>query len=257
MQMLQFLIKVNHLFYDKMELIYFYILALLAEILGTIGGFGSSIFLIPIASLFFDFQTVLAITSILHVFSNSIKIVLFHKGIDQRLMLLMGVPSIVFVLIGSVLTKYFNLIYAEIFLGIFLVIFSTLFLLKPNLSVKSTSFNAIFGGSIAGFLAGIIGTGGAIRGICLAAFNLGKNAFIATSAIIDLGVDLTRSLVYISNGYLESHYYSIIPILLVIAFIGSYLGKWAVRKISQEYFKRVVLVFIMGIGIFIVVKFLK
>jgi uncharacterized protein len=240
-----------------MDLIYFYILALLAEILGTIGGFGSSIFLIPIASLFFDFQTVLAITGIFHVFSNAIKIALFHKGIDKKLILLIGIPSIVFVLIGSVLTNYFDLIYAEIFLGIFLVIFSTLFLLKPNLSVKPTTVNALFGGGIAGFLAGVIGTGGAIRGLCLAAFNLEKNAFIATSAIIDLGVDFTRSVVYISNGYLESHYYPIIPILLAIAFIGSYIGKWLVQKIPQKYFKNTVLVFILGIGAFIIVKFLK
>ncbi len=240
-----------------MDLIYFYGLAFLAEILGTIGGFGSSIFLIPIAAMFFDFQTSLAITGVLHVFSNLIKIALFNKGINKRLVLLIGIPSVIFVFIGSILTNYFNVQYVEVILGFFLIFFSILFLVKPNLSLNPTPFNALFGGSVAGFLAGLIGTGGAIRGLSLAAFNLEKNAFIATSALIDLGVDVTRSVVYLSNGYLKPQYFTIVPILLVIAIVGSYIGKLVIQKVKQENFKRIVLSFILLIGVFIIVKFLK
>jgi len=239
-----------------LDLILFYILALLAEIAGTVGGFGSSIFLIPIAGLFFDFQTVLAVTGVLHVFSNIIKIKLFKQGIDFKLLLLIGLPSVIWVFVGSVLTKYLNLIYAELILGIFLIFFSILFFIKPNLKLKPTKFNAISGGSVAGFLAGIIGTGGAIRGMSLASFNLEKNIFIATSAAIDLGVDSTRSAVYLFNGYLHKEFYFMVPILLGIAVIGSYLGKEILKKVRQESFKKIVLVFIFGIGVFMVTKYL-
>lgn len=240
-----------------MSLILFYILALIAEVLGTIGGFGSSVFLIPITSIFYDFKTVLAITGVLHVFSNIIKLILFNKGIDYRLLFYIGIPSVVFVLIGSILTTYFNLTLAEIILGIFLVIFSLLFLIKPNLSLKPTNLNAIWSGGIAGFLAGLIGTGGAIRGLGLAAFNLEKNAFIATSAAIDLGVDFTRTTVYLYNGYIEPEFYKIIPILLIIAFLGSYIGKLILTKIKDIYFKKTVLLFIFGIGLFTIIKYAK
>lgn len=239
-----------------MSLILFYILALLAEIIGTIGGFGSSIFLIPIAGFFFDFKTVLAITGVLHVFSNLVKIRLFKTGLDFKLLLLIGLPSVVFVFIGSVLTNYVNLIYAELILGSFLILFSVVFFIKPHLVLKPTKLNAISGGSIAGFLAGLIGTGGAIRGLSLAAFNLEKNAFIATSAAIDLGVDFTRSFVYLYNEYLEKEFYFMIPILLAIAFIGSYLGKLLLKKINQEQFKKIVLIFIFSIGITMIIKYL-
>lgn len=240
-----------------MELILFYCLAFLAEVVGTLGGFGSSIFLIPIAGLFFDFHSVLAVTGVLHVFSNLIKIKLFKEGIDFKLLMLVGLPSVIFVFIGSVLTNYVNLIYAEITLGIFLVIFSTIFIVKPNLSVKPTNSNAVIGGSTAGFLAGLIGTGGAIRGLSLAAFNLEKNAFISTSAAIDLGVDFTRTSVYLFNGYLEAKFYFMVPILLLIAFLGSYVGKLILKRISQEYFKKIVLGFIFCIGIFMIINYLR
>lgn len=239
-----------------MSYVLFYILALVAEIAGTIGGFGSSVFLVPIAGLFFDFQTVLAITGVLHVFSNMIKIRLFKEGINFKLLLLIGIPSVIFVFLGSMLTAYFNLIYAELVLGIFLILFSLIFFFKPDLKIKATSFNAIGGGSLAGFLAGLIGTGGAVRGLSLAAFNLEKNMFIATSAAIDLGVDFTRSVVYLYNGYLEKEFYYMVPILLGIAFIGSYIGKEILKKVEQGLFKKIVLGAIFSIGMFILIKYL-
>lgn len=239
-----------------MNLILFYFLALLAEVVGTIGGFGSSIFLIPIAGLFFDFQTVLAITGVLHVFSNIIKIILFHKGVNIKLILLIGIPSIVFVFIGSILTSYVNLKYAEILLGVFLIVFSLIFFIKPNLVIKPTNTNAIVGGGFAGFLAGIIGTGGAIRGVCLTAFNLDKVAFVSTSAIIDLGVDFTRTSVYLFNGYLQKEFYYLVPVLFVIALIGSYIGKLILKKIPEKNFKKIVLLFLFIIGLVMIFKYL-
>ncbi len=77
------------------NVILFIVLALLAEILGTIGGFGSSVFFVPIASLFLDFQSVLGITAIFHVSSNITKIVFFKHGFDKGLILKVGIPALV------------------------------------------------------------------------------------------------------------------------------------------------------------------
>jgi uncharacterized membrane protein YfcA len=52
----------------------FLFLALIAEIVGTVGGFGSSVFFVPIANIYFSFETVLGITALFHVFSNLSKI---------------------------------------------------------------------------------------------------------------------------------------------------------------------------------------
>jgi hypothetical protein len=40
------------------------------------------VFFVPLAGLFFDFHTVLALTSILHVFSNAAKLVLSEGMCD-------------------------------------------------------------------------------------------------------------------------------------------------------------------------------
>lgn len=237
-----------------MHFILFYILAFISEVIGTVGGFGSSVFLIPLAGFFFDFKMVLAVTAVMHVFSNISKLILFYKGIDKRLLLLIGLPAVIFVLIGSWLTTVLFLKYAELILGIFLVLFSAFFFWKPDFQLKQTKPNAIIGGGVSGFLAGFIGTGGAVRGLSLAAFNLEKNTFIATSAAIDFFVDTSRAIVYLSNDYLEKEYYAMIPILILIAFAGSYAGKLVLKVLSNAQFKKIVLTLVFLIGIIMIWK---
>ncbi len=234
--------------------IIFALLALLAEIIGTVGGFGSSLFFVPIAGLFFDFKTVLGITAVFHVFSNLSKLILFRKTIDWKLSLLFGIPSVAFVILGAWLTNKINLQYDQLFLALFLISFSALLLLKPNFKLQANKVTSITGGSVAGFLAGFIGTGGAIRGLSLAAYNLEKNLFVGTSAAIDMGVDLSRSVVYISNDFLNPTDYYLLPILLVVSVIGSYIGKLLLDKINQDYFRKIVLGLILGVGIFMLVR---
>ena len=224
-------------------------MALVAEILGTVGGFGSSLFFIPIASYFLDFHSVLGITALFHVSSNLTKIAFFRKGFDKKLVISMGVPAVLFVIAGAFLSKFIETKILEISLGIFLIVVSLVFLIFKELAVKPTLSNSIFGGVLSGSIAGLLGTGGAIRGITLAAYNLKMEVFIATSAIIDLGIDSSRSVVYYLNGYVHKDDLYLVPILLVVSIVGTFIGKKSLTRISEKQFKSIVLVLVLVTGI--------
>jgi uncharacterized membrane protein YfcA len=224
-----------------LTLFVFFLLTLISEILGTIGGFGSSIFTISFLQFIFSFESVLIITAMLHVFSNTFKIILFLKTIDWRLVLWLGVSSILFSIIGAYLIKFANQDYAKITLGIFLLSFSIFFFLNPTVTVATTFKNSVFGGSVAGFLAGFVGTGGALRGLVMAAFNLEKNFFVGTSAAIDWGVDVSRTWIYITNHFFRPEMIWYLPLLALAALAGSYLGKIILKYIRQELFKKIIL----------------
>lgn len=227
----------------------FILLSLLAEIIGTVGGFGSSVFFVPIANFYFDFHSVLGLTAIFHLFSNISKIMLFRKGLNKRLLIYIGVPSILFVVLGGVLSNSFKSFYLEVILGVFLLVFSLLFLIKRQLEVTPSNRNAIAGGALSGFSAGLLGTGGAIRGLTMAAFNLEKSAFIATSALIDFMIDFSRTIVYYQNGYIQMEHLKYVPYLLAIGIVGSFLGKKLLEYIPQSKFRRLSLFFVFVIGI--------
>ncbi|MBL7931294.1 MAG: sulfite exporter TauE/SafE family protein [Bacteroidia bacterium] len=231
------------------NILLFTALALIAEVLGTVGGFGSSLFFVPIAGYFLDFYSVLGVTAAFHVCSNLAKISMFRHGFNKQLLLSVGIPAVIFVTLGAMLTKFLDTNFLQLALAVFLMVLSSVFLLFKNLTLKPTFFNSIGGGALSGFTAGLLGSGGAIRGLTLAAFAIEKNVFIATSAFIDLGVDLSRSVVYFTNGYMHSHDLYLIAILLLVSFAGTYLGKKVLNKFSESQFRVLVLSLIFLIGL--------
>ena len=124
----------------------FFLIALLSEIVGTVAGFGSSVFFVPLASFFFDFHQVLALTSILHVFSNGAKLVFFGKHVRLRLLLLLGVPSVIGVILGAFLSTRLRFRFDELILGSFLIAFSVSLLFNPNAKIAATKFSAVTAG---------------------------------------------------------------------------------------------------------------
>ncbi|MBE15879.1 MAG: sulfite exporter TauE/SafE family protein [Dokdonia sp.] len=232
----------------------FLLLALVAEIIGTIGGFGSSVFFVPLGNFYFDFYSVLGLTAIFHLSSNLSKIFLFKKGLHKRLLVYIGLPSVVFVVLGGLLSKFLNTYFLEIFLGLFLVGLSAFFLIKNKIVVPAKNKNAVIGGALSGFSAGLLGTGGAIRGLTMAAFNLEKSVFIATSAFIDFMIDFSRTFVYYNNGYIHKHDLKYVPFLLLIGLVGSFIGKKILVYIPQSKFRNLSLYLILIIGIITLVK---
>ncbi len=228
--------------------ILFFLAAFLSEVIGTTAGFGSSTIALPLALFFFDFKTALVLVAFLHIFGNMGRIGFFRHGLDKNLLLRFGVPSVMLTLVGAVLVVYVPQQILKGILGLFLIIYSFLSW-QENFKINSSTATTIIGGGLSGFLAGLIGTGGALRAAFLTAFGLPKEKYIATAAGIALAVDLTRIPVYLTQGFLEPSFYWYIPALLIIALTGSFTGKQIVSKIPQIIFKKIVLLAIILIGI--------
>jgi uncharacterized membrane protein YfcA len=103
---------------------------------------------------------------------------------------------------------------------------------------------------MSGFLAGVLGTGGAVRGLTMVAFNIEKSVFVATSATIDFAVDFSRTVVYFFNGYIRAEHTKYMVGLLIIGFVGSWIGKQVLLRISQQWFKTIVLLLLLAVGLY-------
>ncbi len=235
----------------------FFIVAFLSIVIGTVAGFGTSTIFLPVALIFVDFKTALVLVAITHLSANMGATTFFRHGLDRRLILLFGVPSIFITIIGAYMVTYVPQNILIIILGIFLLIFSISFLIKPNFKVPKSDTNTVIGGALSGFLQGLLGIGGPLRGAFLISYDLDKFKYIATLAAIAVIIDLTRIPIYLSNNLLEPQYYIYIPILIVLGIIGSYIGKKIVVFIPQDVFKKVVLVAIGLASLFLIFGGLK
>ena len=233
----------------------FLLLALAGEVICTLCGISSSFLFVPMANFFFGFRTVLGLMSLLHIFSNLSKLFLFRKHINFKLAGLYAVPGTIFVITGSLLTLYICPRDFEVFLGIFLITLGAFLLLFPKWNLPRTQWSALAVGGVSGFLSGLVGTGSVLRGIGMKAYNLRKKIFIATSAAVDFTVGIGRSVIYLKYDYLDSKHLIYIPVLVLIAVAGSWIGKKVVRKVPKRYFMKFILIFAIVAGASILYKY--
>ncbi len=233
-----------------MEIIYIALLTIIASTVGTMTGFGTSTIMVPILSMFLPIPITLLLVGIIHWFGDIWKIILFRSGLKWKLILGFGIPGIIFSYIGaSIIINAPKENLAKI-LGIFIIIYVLFITLKPKFKLAQKNRNAIIGGTLSGFFAGIFGIGGAVRGLFLSAFNLPKSVYIFTSGTIALFIDSTRLATYLT-GNIHLNKTLIYGFLLFIpaSFLGAKIGKYLVNKIPQKQFRIVVMAFLFLVGL--------
>ncbi|MBN1463223.1 MAG: sulfite exporter TauE/SafE family protein [Paludibacteraceae bacterium] len=111
-------------------------------------------------------------------------------------------------------------------------------------------------GLFAGVIAGMFGKGGGIIIVPLlvAIFKYKPIAASATSlAALQLPVGLPSVLVYAENGHLNLLYAALMAIGIVL---GAFFGSKAALKLSSVYFKRIYAFFLLGVAIYMVIKYI-
>ncbi|MCK9554360.1 sulfite exporter TauE/SafE family protein [bacterium] len=228
----------------------FLALSYAVAVIATIAGFGSSTLLIPAALMFMDAKTAVVLIACFHLFNNIFKVKFFWSRINFRIVILFGVPSIIFAFAGAMLISIAPAAALKKAIAVFLIIFALYSFLNPEFRFRQNRVTAIAGGSLSGLLAGLIGLGGAIRSAFLIAFNLPKEAYVATGAMIAFVIDLIRIPTYLFTKVVhDPSYYILLPFLLFSAYLGVKTGRILLEKINREPFKKIVLIALLLVGI--------
>lgn len=239
-----------------MEIAYITILVLIASMVGTMTGFGTSTIMVPILLLFSPLPQTLLFVGIIHWFGDLWKILLFKKGLNWKLILCFGIPGIIASCIGASLTFHISERILMKVLGGFLLAYVIFLFLKPGFSLAKNEKIMITGGALSGFFAGIFGVGGAIRATFLTAFDLPKAMYLATAGSIALLVDSTRIITYIRGGTrLEPMLLWGMVVFIPISFLGAKIAKRIVTHIPQKSFRLFITIFLALIGLyFLIIK---
>ena len=233
-----------------MEIILLTALVFFASIIGTMTGFGLSTVMIPVVLLFYPLPQTLFFVGIIHLFGNLWKVVLFRGGIRWKLILTFGIGGAAASLLGALLAFEVPAGLLSRILAGFIIIYVIYLFAKPSFKVKQSTASAVFGGALSGFLAGIFGMGGAVRGLFLSAYDLPKTVYIATAGTIALFIDTTRVTGYFLKGaQLESSIWKGMVIFIPASFLGAKVAKLFVEKIPQKYFRIVIAVFLFLVAL--------
>ena len=252
-----------------MDLLLIVIIALTASFMTFMSGFGLGTLLLPAFALYFPLHIAIAMTALVHLMNNIFKTILMKNHIDWKIVLIFGVPSMIFAALGAAVLNMlinFDVQYSYILLGhqlittpinitiaVLMIIFA-LFDLIPKLREIKLSKKALpIGGVLSGFFGGLSGHQGALRSTFLVKANMPKEVYIGTGIIIALMVDISRLFIYglgrISIGIKEN--WKLLIFAIIAAFVGAVFGKLFLKKITIKFIRILIgtLLILVSIGI--------
>ena len=228
--------------------IIFLIFAVIAEAIGTITGFGATTILLPVALFIMPVREAIVIVAFFHFLGTTWRTAFFAREINIKVALVFGIPSLIFSFIGASLLHLIDIQVLTKIVGLLLIFYALYSLLKHKIVISKRWSYLIVGGGVVGFLAGLIGTAGALRGAFLTSWNLPKKKYLGTAAFMGLGADVARVVAYNQTGIFTLNFSQMI-ILGITALIGTYIGKVLLSKVKSETFAKIIFVGLFLVGV--------
>lgn len=225
--------------------------AFFAAALTLFSGFGLGSLLLPAFALFFPLKVAVAATAVVHLANNLFKVFLVGRFADLRVVLVFGVPGMVASFFGALLLN--SLSGSDVLwswqlgertctvrpdglaIGGLVLLFA-LFELAPRSRVIGFDRRYLpLGGLLSGFLGGLSGHQGALRSAFLLRLGLDKEAYIGTGTLCAVLIDLVRIPTYGAAGFAELEgSWSVVIAGTAAAFVGSYLGRRLMKKVTMD-----------------------
>lgn len=223
--------------------------AFLAASLTLMTGFGLGTILTPVFLIFYDVKIAILIVAVVHLSNNLLKVSLFGSHISIDILKRFGALTLAGAFIGAFFQGKMDSSIVKILLGTSLIFLGLKEATGFGEKIRLPQKIDFIGGFLSGLLGGFVGNQGAIRSAYLLNYNIPKETFVATAAIIASVVDVTRIPVYIfSNKDVLTDNAILLLITTASAFAGTFAGKSFLKKISLKTFKLYVAAAIVIIG---------
>lgn len=225
-----------------------------SSIFSSIAGFGGGILVIATMSFFFEIKTAVALSSIVFLFGTVNKMIFFHKYIDwifARNVLIGALPACI---VGL---YFFNILDPQIIkyimglFGVFMILDHVLKLKKCKKIKEFTFLKMVSCGAVFGLASGL-SVGPLVKIFILKLRGLSKEFLVGTGIILIAVPNLLKVPVFFKMGLISGKDVLILSPIFLMSFMGIFIGKKILKKISHALFEKIVLVMV-GVS---VIKFL-
>jgi uncharacterized membrane protein YfcA len=232
-----------------MDQLWIYIVCFSVAVLTLITGFGLGTVLTPVFALVFEVKIAIFLVAVVHFLNNLFKFGLFWKNIDLTIVKRFGVLSLVGAVVGALLQIQLYSEIVKVVMGFVLVALGFSEILPQMEKFRIPKRFDQVGGFFSGLLGGFVGNQGAIRAAYLLNYSISKETFIATSTLISLIIDVTRIPVYFTaHAHILSSLGWHFIFVIVVTYGGTLLGKRLLNYVSLTMFRKVIAVFVIGMG---------
>jgi uncharacterized membrane protein YfcA len=228
--------------------------AIFAGAVASLAGFGIGSILTPLLALQLGTKLAVAAASIPHVTGTAVRFWMLRGRLDRRVFLWFGLASAAGGLAGALLHAEASNRALGILLGGLLIFAGLSGWTGLMQRVRLGRRGAWIAGALSGAFGGLVGNQGGIRSAALLAFDIEKEAFVATATAVGLVVDAARMPVYLATTWDDL---AAIRGLILVATAGVVAGTVAGRpllaRVPEAAFRRVVAALLVALGVWMIV----
>jgi uncharacterized membrane protein YfcA len=256
----------ENIIFVHMEYVIIIVVALIGSGLSFFSGFGFGTLLLPVMALFFDLQTAVFATAIVHFLNNVFKLTLVGKYAHWKTVIQFGIPSAVGAFLGAEALNYLahlqhplhvefwvietDTTFLGVVMGLVLILLAAMEYSNALVRVNKAPRILWLGGIFSGFFGGLSGQQGAIRSAFLMNHFEDKQVFIGTRAALAFIVDAVRIFTYAASFqlFLQHEIYLPMALALIGGMSGALIGNKFLKKTSIEWIRKTVMVFLFVMG---------
>ena len=230
------------------------LVSLLAGGVAAVVGFGIGSLLTPTLAIQTGTKLAVAAVAIPHFVGSLQRFWLLRAHVDRRVLVGFGVTSALGGLAGALLhTRVSNRGLA--------IVFGALLLLAGISEVSGWIQKVRWGrraawvaGALSGAFGGLVGNQGGIRSAAMLGFDVPRTSFVATATAIALFVDAARMPVYLATQWRDiAGAWRYILVATIGVVVGTAFGTRVLGRIPERAFRRIIAVFLLGLGVYMVV----
>ncbi len=216
-------------------------------------GFGDALILIPILTLFINIQSAVVLVNLWGVVPSILNLIQYFKFIDKKFFIrgiLTGIPGVI---VGTFLIVILPLRWIELTLGLFVLVYSILKIVKyrnkkkpkEDIIDKSNEQHLpnsvlVVGGFSYGFFGALIGAAGPINIALLENTGHYREEFIGNFAAISTVFGLIRIPLYLTQQLFPTEYLLVFFVAFPVIFIATKIGHFINPKIKVNSFQLII-----------------
>jgi uncharacterized membrane protein YfcA len=229
-------------------------------------GVGAGIFLLPFLTLVLPAKIALGLGAPAMLVSDIVGIRNYWREWDKAELLLLLPPAFLGVIVGaSVIKSIPNRVFG-FSVGAFAIVFSCFQLAKAAFLKHKTvhvrhhwftdakTFLTLLFGFLGGIASTLIHAGGMVMSIYLIQKPKDKRAFVGTFVLFFAITNCLKMISYVRIGILTVEILLLVAAMSPLVIVGGVVGNMLNKKVSQEFFRKVVLTIILITGIRLLLK---
>jgi uncharacterized protein len=229
--------------------------SVLAGATAAVAGFGIGSLLTPLIALRFETSIAVALVALPHAAATTLRAWRLRDAVDWKVFRQFGIWSAVGGVAGALLFARLSSPALTRILGALLLLTAISGLSAWAQRVRLPPWAAWMLGVLSGFFGGIVGNQGGLRAGALLGLGLAPAAFVATSTMSGVIVDIARTPVYVARqGDAIVAAWQLVLLATAGTLVGTVLGEKVLLGLSPGRFRQLIAVLIGALGIWLLTQ---